>query len=89
MDGGFFLAQLWPLASSREILLLIMGGIAYSAGAGIYAIKRPNPLPVVFGFHEIFHVLILLGCRTALPGYLFHSAINQLWFVCSLPLALK
>jgi hemolysin III len=56
-----FLAQLWPLASSREILLLIMGGIAYSAGAGIYAIKRPNPLPGVFGFHEIFHVLILLG----------------------------
>jgi hemolysin III len=40
---------------------LAAGGVAYSIGAVIYALKRPNPLPGVFGFHEIFHVWILIG----------------------------
>lgn len=56
-----FLSQLWPLASTQEIVLLLLGGISYSAGAAIYAVKKPNPFPGVFGFHEIFHILILLG----------------------------
>lgn len=32
-----------------------------SAGAAFYAAKRPNPLPGMFGFHEIFHVMVLMG----------------------------
>jgi hemolysin III len=37
------------------MLLVLAGGIAYSLGAVFYALKRPNPVPGVFGFHELFH----------------------------------
>ncbi len=39
--------------------LLITGGLLYMLGALVYTAKRPNPLPRVFGFHEIFHVLVV------------------------------
>jgi len=41
--------------------LVAAGGILYSVGAGIYAFKRPNPAPKVFGYHEIFHALVILA----------------------------
>lgn len=37
------------------------GGVLYSAGAVIYARKRPDPAPAVFGYHELFHVLVTLA----------------------------
>ncbi len=37
------------------------GGILYSAGAVIYARKRPDPAPTVFGYHELFHLLVILA----------------------------
>jgi hemolysin III len=39
--------------------LVTAGGILYSAGAIIYATKRPDPAPKVFGYHEIFHALVI------------------------------
>jgi hemolysin III len=39
--------------------LVTAGGILYSAGAVIYAMKRPDPVPRVFGYHEIFHALVI------------------------------
>ena len=42
------------------ILLLLFGGIAYTAGGVIYALKKPN-LSKYFGFHELWHVFVLLG----------------------------
>lgn len=41
--------------------LILVGGLCYTAGAVFYALKRPNPVPGVFGFHEIFHTLTLLA----------------------------
>jgi hemolysin III len=41
------------------ILLFGIGGLLYSAGAVIYALRRPNPWPSTFGFHEIFHALVI------------------------------
>jgi hemolysin III len=41
------------------LLLLAAGGIAYSAGAVIYWLRRPDPFPAVFGYHEIFHLLVV------------------------------
>jgi hemolysin III len=38
---------------------LALGGLLYTAGAAIYAIGRPNPRPATFGYHEIFHVLVI------------------------------
>ena len=40
-------------------LLLLAGGVLYSAGAIVYALRRPDPLPPVFGYHEVFHALVV------------------------------
>jgi hemolysin III len=42
-------------------LLLVAGGLAYSAGAAVYALRRPDPAPAVFGYHEVFHLLVVAG----------------------------
>jgi hemolysin III len=39
--------------------LVAAGGILYTAGAVVYATRRPNPAPAVFGYHEIFHLLVI------------------------------
>jgi hemolysin III len=43
------------------VLLVIVGGLLYTVGAVIYGLKKPNPIPGVFGFHEIFHALTVLA----------------------------
>ncbi len=53
--------QLFAVISLLSFCLLLGGGIAYTVGAVIYAFKKPNPVPGLFGFHEIFHWFILLG----------------------------
>jgi hemolysin III len=53
-----------PLAG---VLLVVVGGLLYTSGAIVYARRRPDPAPRVFGYHELFHVLTLAGaaCQTA------------------------
>lgn len=41
--------------------LLLAGGILYSLGALVYALRRPDPAPAVFGYHEIFHALVVVA----------------------------
>ena len=43
------------------VATLLLGGILYTLGAVVYARKRPNPFPRVFGFHEIFHLFVIAG----------------------------
>jgi hemolysin III len=43
------------------LVLLVAGGLAYTAGAIVYARSRPDPLPTVFGYHELFHALTIVG----------------------------
>jgi hemolysin III len=43
------------------VVLLAMGGVVYSLGAAVYALRRPDPFPRVFGYHEIFHALVIAG----------------------------
>jgi hemolysin III len=43
------------------IITLLIGGLFYTAGSIVYATKRPNPFPRIFGFHEVFHVLVIAG----------------------------
>jgi hemolysin III len=45
----------------RAFMYLVLGGVFYTIGALIYAVKRPNPAPNFFGFHEIFHIFIIGG----------------------------
>lgn len=51
-------AALGPL----PFALLITGGALFTLGAAVYLFKWPDPWPRVFGYHEVFHVMIILGC---------------------------
>ena len=59
------LPQLAHSEGLAPILLLVLGGLAYTAGAIVYATRRPDPLPRVFGYHELFHALtiVALSCQ--------------------------
>jgi hemolysin III len=46
------------------LVLFAAGGVIYSIGAGVYALRRPNPWPQIFGFHEVFHALVILAAVT-------------------------
>ncbi len=68
---GIYLLMGWicvfaivPLARAvgvRRLLWLLAGGVFYSVGAVIYGLKKPNLVPGWLGFHEIFHIFIILG----------------------------
>ncbi len=51
------LDELGLLATS----LVALGGVFYTAGAVVYALRRPDPVPDVFGYHEIFHLLVIVA----------------------------
>jgi hemolysin III len=53
------LPQLWEEIGPVGVGLIALGGALYTAGAVIYARRRPDPRPQVFGYHEIFHVLVI------------------------------
>lgn len=71
ISASIYLAMGWtavvaavPLVHALPVpalLWLLAGGLLYTAGAVIYATRRPNPFPRVFGFHEIFHLFVLGG----------------------------
>jgi len=48
-------------ANFAMMLLVVIGGLLYTLGAVVYAMKRPNPWPGRFGFHEIFHAFTVLA----------------------------
>ncbi len=62
-----WLPQLWSTGGGLVIGLIGLGGLIYTGGAVVYALKRPNPSPTWFGFHEIFHTCTVLaaGCHYA------------------------
>ncbi|WP_221347704.1 PAQR family membrane homeostasis protein TrhA [Streptomyces beigongshangae] len=55
----FFLPDFMRTGGVAVLVLVIVGGLLYSAGGVIYALKRPDPSPRWFGFHEVFHSLTL------------------------------
>jgi hemolysin III len=57
----FYLPAFWEAGGPAVVILLALGGLAYSAGAVVYALKRPDPSPTWFGFHEVFHACTLAG----------------------------
>jgi hemolysin III len=71
LSVGVYLAMGWlaVIAASAifraipygGIAWILGGGLVYSAGALIYALKRPNLVPGVFGFHELWHLFVLAG----------------------------
>ena len=62
--GWLIIIAIWPLIQVvpwQGMIWLLVGGLFYTGGAIIYGIKKPNPWPEVFGFHEIFHIFVLFG----------------------------
>jgi hemolysin III len=57
----FVLPQILDRAGVAALVLLIVGGVAYSVGAIFYALRRPNPWPNIFGHHEFFHACTLVA----------------------------
>ena len=58
------LPQLQDTGGWAVVVLLLVGGLFYSAGAVVYATRRPDPSPRWFGFHEVFHAFTLLAFVT-------------------------
>jgi len=63
--GVICFPQIFARIGAGGTALLLAGGVAYTAGAVVYALKRPNPAPAVFGYHEIFHafVIVAVACQ--------------------------
>ena len=53
--------QLAHSAGIAAVALLAAGGVAYTLGAIVYARRKPDPIPTVFGYHEVFHALTLVA----------------------------
>ena len=56
--------ELAPIMGSPSIELLLASGVVYTLGGIIYALKRPDPFPTVFGYHEVFHACVIAGSLT-------------------------
>ncbi len=56
---------------AAALVLLLVGGLLYTVGAVVYALKRPDPVPHVFGYHELFHVLVIaaVACQYAVIAF--------------------
>jgi hemolysin III len=64
--------QLAEAIGAAGLALLVVSGLVYTAGAIIYAAKRPNPVPNVFGYHELFHALVIVAAA-------FQYAVIAVW----------
>jgi hemolysin III len=47
---------------AQALVWLALGGLAYTLGAIVYILKKPDFIPGVFGFHEVWHIFVILGC---------------------------
>jgi hemolysin III len=64
-------SQLLKLPTTA-LLLVAAGGLLYTAGAIVYARRRPNPYPAVFGYHELFHVLTIAAAACQYVAVAFY-----------------
>jgi hemolysin III len=58
---------------ATPLILIAAGGVLYTAGAVVYARRRPDPWPDVFGFHEVFHALVIVAAAlhfVAMAGWI-------------------
>lgn len=58
------LPWLWWSSGPGTVALLLGGGLLYTAGATIVGLRRPDPSPTWFGYHELFHLLVILAVTT-------------------------
>jgi hemolysin III len=56
-----YLGDFYRALGTFSVGLILGGGVIYSLGAVVYALKKPNPYPRVFGYHEIFHLFVTIA----------------------------
>jgi len=66
--GALAMPQLFSEVGITWTVLLLVGGALYTLGAVAYAVHRPDPWPAVFGFHEVFHVLVIAAATVQFIG---------------------
>jgi hemolysin III len=64
--------ELWSGLGPTAALMLVGGGLLYTAGAVVYAVQRPNPSPAIFGYHEVFHAFVLAAA-------VLHFSVIAFW----------
>jgi hemolysin III len=64
---------MWQEMGVGGTLLVAAGGLLYTVGAVVYATQRPNPNPRVFGYHEIFHALVILAAAAHFAAIAFFA----------------
>ena len=79
ISGVAFMWLFWvsPYAGPPVVILLAAGGACYIAGAIVYALRKPDPWPRVFGFHEIFHCGTVAGYACQMVA--IYMVIVSLW----------
>jgi hemolysin III len=68
-----FVPVLWHDLGAITFSLIVAGGIVYSIGARVYSTRQPDPNPAVFGYHEVFHALVIAA------GLIFYVAIARVF----------
>jgi hemolysin III len=66
--------QLVAAIGAVGLALLALGGLLYTAGAVVYGLMRPDPAPAVFGYHEVFHAMVIVAA-------LLQYAVIAFWVV--------
>ena len=56
-----YLSEMQAALGSANVQLILAGGVAYTLGGFAYGLKRPDPFPQIFGYHEIFHLLVIIA----------------------------
>ena len=84
ITAGIYLLMGWlSIAAAGEIISaippgalawLLAGGVFFTGGAVIYILEKPDPVPGVFGFHEIWHIFVILGAFSHLALMLAYIA---------------
>jgi hemolysin III len=64
---------LWSDMGVAGTLLVAAGGLLYTAGAVVYATQRPDPSPRVFGYHEVFHALVIVAAAAQFAAIAFFA----------------
>ncbi|HEY7950615.1 MAG TPA: hemolysin III family protein [Solirubrobacterales bacterium] len=65
--------ELWSEMGAAGTLLVAAGGLLYTVGAVVYATQRPDPNPRVFGYHEVFHLLVIAAAAAHFAAVAFFA----------------
>ena len=74
--AALFVPQLINGAGAAAFILIAVGGFCYTLGGVVYALRRPDPSPRWFGFHEVFHALTVVGfvCQYVAASFVVYRA---------------